>query len=302
MHRYLINNINFLPVILLIGFNTTYQDFKSSRIRNEWVAIGLVYSCVIYLFIWIFYALGSPKFYLLWNFDKWCVNLAVSVIVAYILWRYKMWGAGDAKLFICFSALIPIGQYSKVYFNYYFASFSLLVLIFIPASLYLVFRSAAYFLRRFDSEAVRNKAFDVVKGSLSLANLFSVGKVLFGFFVFFLFFYVLRVEFAKFSGKFFSNQNLLMAVSLLIFNRLARVFKNNSRTMLAVFILLVLYMIYRGDGFLLGILKTIKSSITVMVIFPVLKKIADLYAERTTQKTMPFAMWVFLGVLLTWFL
>lgn len=302
MHRYLINNIIFLPVILFIGLATTYEDFKSSRIRNEWVLVGLVYSSIVYLFAWIFHVLGEPGLFLLWNFDKWLVNLAVSIIVAYILWRYKMWGAGDAKLFICFCALIPIGQYSKVYFNYYFASFSLLVLIFIPASLYLVFRSVAYFLRRFNSGAVRNKALDVVKGSLSPANLFSVGKVLFGFFVFFLFFYVLRVEFAKFSGKFFSNQNLLMAVSLLVFRRLARIFKNNSRTILVIFVFLVLYMIYRGNGFLPGILKTIKSSITVMVIFPVLKKIADLYAERTTQKTMPFAMWVFLGVLLTWFL
>jgi len=57
-----------------------------------------------------------------------------------------VWSAGDAKLFFVFSLLIPISYYSKSYLPV-FPSFALLVNIFIPILLFLIFASCFYLLR-----------------------------------------------------------------------------------------------------------------------------------------------------------
>ena len=80
----IISNIIFLPVILFIGCVTSYEDFKSSKIRNKWILMGLLYAFAVYSVSWILYALAASEiispviesvtFNLVWIFDKWCIN------------------------------------------------------------------------------------------------------------------------------------------------------------------------------------------------------------------------------------
>lgn len=315
MHK-IISSIFFLSVILFIGIVTSFEDFFVSKIRNKWIIIGLVYSLTIYSLSWILYGLavnkmvshfiGGVSSYLIWNFDKWCINLLISMITAYFLWHFKMWGAGDAKLFICYSALIPMGQYSRGYFNYYFVSFLLLLAIFIPATVLLFLKSSIYFINKLNFVEVKKMVPKLIKERLTKVNRSELGKVLLGLFVFFLFFRILREEFRNLASRFLPNQNILMLASLLVFKPISEVSKKNTKFIIIAVIIIIAYvtfkLTYSWQQLICEVGNILGRSILIMVSFPLFRKIIDLYEERTVQKTTPFAHWMFLGALITWFL
>jgi len=309
--------IIFLPIILFIGCITSCEDFFVSKIRNKWILTGMLYVLIVYFLSWALYVLAWGKFispkigyivsYLVWNFDKWCINLVISILIAYLLWYFKMWAAGDAKLFICYSALIPMGQYSKVYFNYYFASFLLLLATFIPATIFLLLKSATYFIRRFNLYQIKENMLKLIKGKLTKFNKIEAGKVLFGFFVLFLSFRILRQQIMNLIGKVLFNQNVLILISLLAFRFFSKAFKRGFKFTVIIFIILSIYLGFKMMHSPKELISEMRSVFGwtlffMMVLFPLFERIVSLYTERTTQKTTPFAIWMFLGALITWFL
>jgi hypothetical protein len=218
-----------------------------------------------------------------------------------------MWGAGDAKLFICYSSLIPMGQYSRVYFNYYFASFLLLLSIFIPATAAILLKSSVYFIGRFRFRRVKEIIPKLVGEKLTQfkRNRVKTVSVLMGLFVFFLFFRILRQEFGNFISGFLPNKDILMLASLLVLKPLSRLDKKNIKFIIIAFIILIAYITFKPVNsrtqLILEMGDIFTRSILIIVSFPLIRKIIDLYEERTVQKTAPFAIWIFLGVLITWF-
>lgn len=308
--------IVFLPVILLLGFVTSYEDFRTSRIRNKWVLAGLIYALFVYLASWFIYfmnnyqavpeALSAVSKFLTWNFSRFCINLAICTVASYLLWRYKMWGAGDAKLFIAYAALTPLAKYPRVYFDYYFASFYLLMAIFIPATLFLLFKSAIYFIKRFDYKEIRKNFSLLLMKKLKGFKIKDAVKIVFGFFVFFLFFSILREGFNSLLSRFISKQYILILVALLLFGQLSNIFKKNLRTTVMIFVSLMVYFFWRfahsGSGFIPEMRFASSRVFLIMVLFPIARRIIEMYIERTTQKTTPFAFWMFLGALAAWFI
>lgn len=303
-------------MIICLGVITSFEDFLSSKIKNKWILVGLLYTFIVYSLSWILYGLtvrkivgpliGGTSSYLIWNFDKWCINLIVSTIVAYLLWHFKMWAAGDAKLFICYSSLIPMGQYSKVYFNYYFASFLLLLAIFLPATVYLFLRAVIYFLKSSGLAEFRQRLLKLIKEKINKFNKIEMSKVLLGFFVLFLSFRILQEELQNLASKILPNQNILILISLLAFKPLSKVFKKSPGFMSIAFIILIFYagfkIAYFKEQFVFYIGNTFARTIFIMILFPLSKKIVEFYSERTLQKNMPFAPWMFLGALIAWFI
>jgi hypothetical protein len=265
--------------------------------------MGLVYSLLVYLCTWILFALGLEKPSLLWNFDKWSINLVISGLVAYLLWHFKMWAAGDAKLFICYASLIPMAQYSRAYFNYYFASFLLLLWIFIPATAFFLLKSGIYFIKSLDVTKVREKMIISIKKKF---NKIEKGKILLGFFVFFLFFKMLREELTNLISKFLFNQNILILISLLMFKQLSKFFRKNTKLIIIISIILTIYissrMIYSRRQLILEIGNIFGGMLSLAIFFPIFEKIIELYEDRTVRKTTPFAHWMFLGALIVWFI
>lgn len=306
----------FMFAVIVVGLITTYEDIQTSRIKNEWVIAGLSYSFLVYSLIWTVYQMsaikifpdtwGSNVFYLVMNLDKWAINLAVSAVVAYLLWVLKIWGAGDAKLFICYAGLIPVSQYSRVYFDGYFVSFQLLMAIFIPATVFLFLRTAVYFLKRFDPVKIKVLVVSFIKVKMVKVELIRAGKVMLGFFILFFSFRVLAGLLSGPFSKLIPNQDIILAVSLFAFRQLARFFRRHADIMVGVFIVLIAYIIFRvscmQERFVLGISSVVKNIIFLMMLVPLFRKAIDLYAERTEQKTAPFAPWMFLGALLVWFI
>jgi len=122
-----------LPMILLLGVITSYEDIKYGKIRNKWIFLALIYAFIVYHILFFFhnvYFLTVNNFYIL------IANGILSIVVGAILWRLGMWTAADAKLFFAFMILLPPAlSFGRV--NFYF--FDYLVNTFIPLGIYLVF-------------------------------------------------------------------------------------------------------------------------------------------------------------------
>ena len=116
----------FLPAIIFIGLVTSYDDIKNHKIRNLWILISIGYSLIV-LFLTIAFTGVINKEYIAAFF----VNLAISAIISFTLWHISLWSAGDGKLFIAYSALVPLTVY-EIGSIIYFPSYAILVNTFLP--------------------------------------------------------------------------------------------------------------------------------------------------------------------------
>lgn len=310
-------SIIFLPIIFCIGIVTSYEDLRLSKIRNVWILFGVLYALFINSLTWLFYYnfvqaesivfLEDKKqlFLLISFFDKWGINLLVTTIIAYLLWHFKIWGGGDAKLFICYASLIPISKYSKVYFNYYFASFLLLIYIFIPVTIFLLIKALIYCLGSINLKESNEISLTRIKININRKKITNFLKTASGFFILFFILDVVRQYTAKVFNPNLLNQNLLAVILLLGFNQISTFFRNNFKIMIICFVILYVFLKTQTDTIQL---KTIHfriislKSLFIVILYSLSRKLISIFNERTLKKTTPFAPWMFLGALLTWFL
>lgn len=170
--------ILFLPVLFFIGIITTYEDFKCGKVRNKWIIFGACWGIGIISFFLIWYFIASPvtHFYYLnilnYSSDyevvvftvslsyllKCILNMTVALIISFLMWQFNVWAAGDAKLFVVYSILLPMTFYWKSFFSF-FPSFVLMINIFIPIFIYLLIGSILYYLK-FIYLRIKNKSQD----------------------------------------------------------------------------------------------------------------------------------------------
>jgi len=94
----------FLPSIFLLGFVSSYTDLKSHKIKNSHLLIFLLYSISVYSFLLLFNKLPI-------SFSILLINFLIAAAIGIILYFTGLWAAGDSKLFIAYSLLIPSCRY-----------------------------------------------------------------------------------------------------------------------------------------------------------------------------------------------
>jgi Flp pilus assembly protein protease CpaA len=123
-------NFLFLFPLAVIGLICSYTDIKYGKIFNKWISLGFLYVLLLYLFLFSYnFSAGDEENirYLL----RLSANGFTALLGGYVLWHFKLWSAGDAKLFAVYSFLIPLSFYSKSHIIL-FPSFNLLINLFIP--------------------------------------------------------------------------------------------------------------------------------------------------------------------------
>ena len=120
--------IYFLPAIIGLGIITSYGDIRFGKIRNRWILLAIAYATIAYLVLFAYNYMEAsinPRYIL-----ELFTNFIFSVAVGFALWYNGIWTAGDGKLFIAFSSLIPLSSYSVGYYSLV-PSVSLLLNIFV---------------------------------------------------------------------------------------------------------------------------------------------------------------------------
>ena len=196
----------FLPGLLILGIATSYTDIREGKIRNKWVVFALVYSLVLHL-SFILFKIPMSHFYI----TQTIINLVVVFIVGFVMWDFCLWTAGDGKLFLAYSALIPISIYSRASFIPYFPSATILINVFVPIFLFL-------FLNILRKSSPRQKKEVFLKTFHPKQALGLISTLL-------VFSWFLQEAFSLFG---FSNWVLTIIVMFVLFGVLEKLFSTNT--------------------------------------------------------------------------
>lgn len=109
--------------IVILGIVTSYTDLKRRIIENRVILIGLVAAP----FLHITQIALNPE--LASAIPSMMYNLLFAVFAGMLLWYTRIWPAGDAKLFITFTFLLPLNIYNTAGV---FISFDFLINTFVP--------------------------------------------------------------------------------------------------------------------------------------------------------------------------
>lgn len=145
-------DVLFGVVLVFIVISTIYDDIRCGLIRNARVLQGLAAGAIIYFVIVLasFFQdslsflgplLGEHDRDIFW-FLRSLLNTAIGFIVACVLWHFKVWAAGDAKLFTLYCFLVPSDLYRATDVPF-FPGIILLINIFTFTFLYLFIDAAA---------------------------------------------------------------------------------------------------------------------------------------------------------------
>jgi len=331
----MILDILFLPMLFFISVVVGYEDIRYGKVRNKWILIGIVWSLAVFFsaFFWYFIAFPLTRFFYanilhsapdtqisvytihLGYIGRSLINAAIALVVAFLIWRFKFWAAGDAKLFIVYSLLIPLGYYWKSYFHY-FPSFVLLINIFVPVFLYLLIRSFFYYIRfiylritespdqRFwyrgkpqaltalkeNNDSVkridRKKGEEPAKKESSWKRIKDRIVMILGLVSIFLIFGLFQEPIKQYTSIDISSLRMFIFAGLIIFSGLlSKIFQKPITFKIIIVVLVVIL----GYGFISSpaatwqtLYQSIKMMAIFMVIWSLFRKLIDFYISRTS--------------------
>lgn len=320
----MIFDILFLPLLFFIGLITSYEDVRYGKVRNKWILLGLICGLTVIIFFFVWYFIASPiaRYYYfeiqnlpddspapvftvsLVYLGKVILNAAIALLIAFLMWRFNAWAAGDAKLFAVYALLLPLKYYWKSYLLY-FPSFVLLINIFIPIFLYLLFRSCFYYFKFIYLRLTKPPAVDLAKAKddsrlkIEKAKKEKLDKkkkrwksiktmtvMLLGFISIFLIFGLFQEPIKEHFSIDISSLQMFVIAGLIIFSGLlSKVFQKP----LTLKIILVVLTIVLSYGFISSpqatwqtLYQTVKMMIIFMAIVTLFKKLIDFYVLKTS--------------------
>jgi len=187
------------------------------------------------------------------------LNALIALLVGYLLWYFDLWAAGDAKLFFVFALLLPLSYYSRTYLPL-FPSFALLINTFVPVLIFLLAQSVFFLFKKF---------FISNDSKISKKN-FSIITI---------------------------KQKLLELKDNLRRNRVKYI-----KIIVGSLLILIVSFIFR-NWFLgktkIGFFALISGSMLFFAVFGLINWLASVYLESVDKKHLHFAIWLFLGAILT---
>jgi len=188
----------YLIPIIVFGLISIYTDMKKSIIKNHLIIAMLVTAAALHAYQLIF--LPELQTFL----PNLMINLGFSLMVGILLWIAQIWPAGDAKLFIAYSTLLPPELFTP---GNHFLSFEFLINTFVP-----VFFAMFIFLM-FTSK--RSEIKKSLKFTFNPYTMFMVILVLLGF----MWFIIRAISFIGIFMNYFIMVILLFVI-IEIFNKL----------------------------------------------------------------------------------
>lgn len=314
-------------MLFFVGTITSFEDFRSGKIRNRWIILGLSWGLgiIALLFLWRLIASPLTRYYyfqilqlpadspapvITANLDfllKTLWNFAASALAGFLLWRANAWAPGDGKLFIVSSLLIPLFYYERSYFDI-FPSFVLLLNIFCVFLFYLLLESGFFWLKSFWLEL------KIKKFKIDLSGWFDrqkikdlAGTVIFSLTIIFLFsFFQERIN-NLFAWNIQFLQPFIFGLLVFLGESIQKLSRQKVFSWIVSVIFIALLAFRLGVDFSAGklfLLQSLKIMIAFMFFFSLFQKLINYYMSRTQAKNGPakashFAGWIFLGSLTT---
>lgn len=281
-----LTNFLFLLPLAIIGLICSYTDIKYGKIFNKWVSLGFLYVLLLYVFLFSYnFSVGNGEniYYLL----RLSANGFTALLGGYILWRFKLWSAGDAKLFAVYSFLIPLSFYSKSHIIF-FPSFNLLINLFVPLLFILMGIKLLALAKNGYSQRQRIKELVF----LAKKNILKTTLFLFQAFLNYLFVLIsLRLLIFLIEsgpwGEILLNPFFIFGLLLLIMGRFSALRKEKKWLNLIVYGAILGYgslLILQGQTHLLG--NILKIALIFMILIGSIRWLLSSYAREREMKLM----------------
>ncbi len=309
-------DILFLPPLLLIGIITSYQDFRYGIIKNKWIIFGLALGLGIYFLIAILNLIGYGNIFssVLANslFKYNWVNLLGDVLIntfcsfflGFLLWRFDLWSAGDAKLFLVFSFLLPLKYYFNDYFSIY-PSIALFINVFLCALLFLLAISFFHLIKSLKEKKIFNKNRFNLKEALKKIKGTGIFKIFLNSLLVLIFVFAIAGIIAKkFQNSPYFNATaftIIVIIGLIIFSKgIMRFAVRFNKIIVICLILGLIYILaFSPEQFGSALQFILRMFLMFSVFFAVLITLPQFYIKQTKEADMPFALWLILGAIIT---
>jgi Flp pilus assembly protein protease CpaA len=276
---------SFLIPLFVIGLTCSYTDIKYGKIFNKVIMAGILYALFLYLTLFfnnLFFLHNKDNFYYLFET---VLNGLISLIVGYLIWYFKLWSAGDAKLFTVYALLVPLNFYSKNHVLY-FPSLILLINLFVPLFLALMFDALLALIKETHGLKQKLKEFRNLNFKVVFKKLKPLSNEFFSMFLSYVFMFILFQLITNFFKKFpgqqiFSNRFFLFFLLLLIMNRFMSIKKKKKSVNFFINGVSVIYcsslLFLKKIGTLNNILRT---ALVFMVFMGFIRYILDSYIKK----------------------
>lgn len=253
--------VNYIQSIIaiILGFISTITDFKDMKIYNKNILYAILISIVIYI---LFY--NQLEFI---YFKYYIINLIISIIISFIFFYFKIWAAGDAKLFLAIIFMIPYPIYQNNISNIFPAMY-LLIIIFSVAFIYVVLESIYLWIK--DNKKLKY----ITKKNITKNEIKDfILNYFFGYFII-LFINNVLINYAINFNIY--NGSLIMLCNMLLLIFIYQIIKTNQQkyklTIIFIFLNIINYIIN-------GIqLQTINyKTLLIVLIITIFRKISEKY-------------------------
>jgi Flp pilus assembly protein protease CpaA len=127
-----------LIAIIIFGIATSYTDIKKGKIKNLHITLLLLsgfFINVLFTKTLVGYSLDINS-----DFIQTITNVSITFLLGFFIWSANMWSAGDAKLFLGYSLLLPIFTY-KYGYAFLFPSLAIFINTIVPLAFFLILSS-----------------------------------------------------------------------------------------------------------------------------------------------------------------
>lgn len=202
-------------IAIALGIVSFITDVKDKKIYNKNIITAFIISSLVYAIFW-----KEIDTFLILNF---MINLGISILISFIFYYFKIWSAGDAKLFLAIIYMIPYELY-ETKTNNYFPGLYILILIFSTAFIYVVFETIFLWIK--DKEKFR-KINEIKINKEEIKNFFL--KYFMGYFIVLLINNIQCEFFEEFRQ---SNGGLVLLCNMLLLLFIYRIINDRKKTIL----------------------------------------------------------------------
>lgn len=283
-------DILFLAPLFLIGGFSCYTDIKYGKIKNKLIIAGLIWVIILYTFLAVY-----TIFYLhLWENINYIIkslaNGILAFILGYLLWYFRLWSAGDAKLFSLFAFLIPLKFYSKSYFSY-FPSLNLLINLFIPLIFILTVKAIICWVKEIPGKIKqlksKNKLFFRAQLPQLKTKTWKAIKTFLTFLAIFIVMQIIMRQMSKLLSKVIPDLTIIFISFFFLYGYIFRFVRKNKFVVPVaggIAILYISYLIYSSQvNVLFNILKMV---FIFMIIIGSLRSFLNTYIEKKEIKSI----------------
>jgi len=299
-------SILFLPVLFFIGFVTSYEDIKYGKIRNKWIILGISWGLgvLLLLFTWNLIANQVTEFFQgqIRNslipvltihspfLFKSLINFVIAVASSFFMWRFNIWAAGDAKLFMVYSLLVPITYYWKSPLPF-FPAMTLLINIFTIIILYLFAYSVFLFIKSIYKRTTADKFIGAKNNFVKRAGsqegikaIKNMGKFMTGVLLIILLLVFFREQIQNIIPfKIVFLQATIFSLIIIFSRQIAKFFQNFTVFKIVIGLLILvcfLELIIDYQFTLKSICRVLISVIVFMIAFFLLQKLLNIYVNK----------------------